>query len=71
MQAPKPETAFRYLSLDPEEFEQGVLDGLNDKLRDKIMASPEYKALTAPPPAPSKPKPTVKDDLDDEIPWTL
>lgn len=42
---PKLVNAPVFLSLDPEEFEQEMFEALNQRTRDKIAASPEYKAL--------------------------
>lgn len=35
-----------YLTLEPEGFSQEVFDGLSDKLKDFIRATPEYRRLT-------------------------
>lgn len=42
---PKLEGHTRYLSLDPEAFDQAVFDSLSPKLRELIMATPEYRDL--------------------------
>lgn len=65
----------RYLSLEPGEFDRSVFDGLSEKIKAMIMESPEYKALSAPPPPPTKREdvadeiPHPVDDLDDDIPF--
>ena len=43
----KPAVTGPLINFDLDEFEPEVLDGLHDKLRDQIKASPEYRALTA------------------------
>lgn len=43
----KPENDFVYFSLYPGEFDQQVFDSLSDKLKEKIMSTPEYKLATA------------------------
>lgn len=42
----KPEVTGPLINFDLDAFEPEVLDGLHDKLRDQIKASPEYRALT-------------------------
>lgn len=42
----KPEVTGPLINFDLDEFEPSVLEGLHDKLRDQIKASPEYRALT-------------------------
>lgn len=42
---PKLEGHTRYLSLDPEAFEPAVFESLSPKLRELIIATPEYEAL--------------------------
>lgn len=42
----KPEITGPLVNFDLDAFEPEVLDGLHDKLREQIKASPEYKALT-------------------------
>lgn len=37
-----------YFSLEPDEFDQKVFDALHEKTREKIMATPEWAALTEP-----------------------
>jgi hypothetical protein len=37
-----------FLSLDRAEFDQSVFDGLSERLKEIISASPEFKALTGP-----------------------
>lgn len=44
-QPPKLEGEPVYLSLDPEDFEPETFDSLSDKLKEIIIASPEYEAL--------------------------
>jgi hypothetical protein len=44
---PKPSTESPLVNFDLDEFEPEVLDGLHDRLKDLIKASPEYRALTA------------------------
>jgi len=43
----KPETDSPLVNFDLDDFQAEVLEGLHDKLRDVIKASPEYRALTA------------------------
>lgn len=43
----KPETSSPLVNFDLDDFEPEVLDGLHDKLKEQIKASPEYRALTA------------------------
>lgn len=43
---PKQVNASVFFSLDPDEFDEKVFDALPDFLKEKIKASPEYKALT-------------------------
>jgi hypothetical protein len=66
MKPPKSKTPQRYLVLDPKEFDREVLDSLPEWLQDKITSSPEYAELSAPPPPP---KPSIHEELDDEIPF--
>jgi hypothetical protein len=42
----KPEITGPLINFDLDAFEPDVLDGLHDKLREQIKASPEYRALT-------------------------
>lgn len=49
MKVGKPEAELRSLFLD-ETYDADVFDSLGDKLKEKIMLSPEYVALSAPKP---------------------
>lgn len=44
---PKPEGSGQTINFDLDDFEPSVLEGLHDRLKEKIKASPEYRALTA------------------------
>lgn len=67
---PKPEPINKqvYFSLEPEFFDNSVLDGLSDKLKDIIKSSPEYIELVSPQQQ-SQTKQSFARDLDDEIPF--
>lgn len=43
----KPEGSGQLVNFDLDDFEPRTLDALHDKLREKIMASPEYKAIAS------------------------
>lgn len=45
----KPANPIVYFSLDPDEFNQAIYDGLSDGLKEIISKSPEYMALKQPP----------------------
>ena len=42
----KPEVVGPLINFDLDDFEPSVLEGLHDKLKEKVKASPEYRALT-------------------------
>lgn len=42
---PKPEVVGPIINFDLDDFQPEVLEGLHDKLREQIKASPEYRAL--------------------------
>jgi hypothetical protein len=69
MKPPKSKTPPRYLLLDREDFDREVLDSLPEWLQDKITSSPEYAEMLKPPPPPLPPKPSVHEELDDEVPF--
>jgi hypothetical protein len=68
MKPPKSKTPLRFLLLDREEFDAEVLDSLPEWLKDKITSSPEYAEVLEPPPPPP-PKPSIDEELDDEVPF--
>jgi len=43
----KPELTGPLVNFDLDDFQSEVLEGLHEKLRDQIKASPEYRAITA------------------------
>jgi len=45
LKAPKLVNAKCYLSLDPQDFAWNVFDGLSDRMKEIIKASPEYKQI--------------------------
>lgn len=48
LSATPPQNPMVYLSLEPDEFDRDVFNGLSDGLRDVIMKSPEYGVLMMP-----------------------
>lgn len=68
MQAPAPINGPVYFTLEREGFDNAVLDGLSDKLKETIKGSPEYKELVdgayKKPASNGDPR-----DLDDDIPF--
>lgn len=70
VQAFTPQNPLVYLSLDPAEFDQAVFDGLGEKTREAIAATPEYAALKNVKNGADKYSDAAhSDDLDDEIPF--
>lgn len=74
MNAPDLENETAFLSLEPDEFDQGVFDNLSDNIKDTIRKSPEYAELTNGSGIPSARSPDdygapPQEDLDDEIPF--
>ena len=75
LEVPSLHNPIRYLSLEPEEFDRSVFEGLSEKIKAIIMESPEYKVLSTPPPPPVRREdvvdeiPHLTDDLDDVIPF--
>jgi hypothetical protein len=43
--APPLTNASTYVSLEPGEFDQAAFDSLSDRMKETVMASPEYKAI--------------------------
>lgn len=67
---PQPHNPLVYLALQGDRFEQTVFDGLTERLRATIAASPEYKALHGEDHQQSKPVEDFSSDtLDDDIPF--
>lgn len=62
--APSPLNPLIYLSLDPERFDTEVFNALSDKMRERIMASPEYAALSSGGKTKAK-----SDEPDDDMPF--
>jgi hypothetical protein len=59
-----------YLTLDPAKFDQAAFDGLGEKTKELIKASPEYAALISARNGQDKYSDNNhSDDLDDEIPF--
>ena len=66
MVKPEPINKPVYFCLEKEFFDNSVLDGLSDKLKDIIKVSPEYLELIG---AGTPEKQTFVRDLDDEVPF--
>lgn len=67
MEKPKAITPPVYFSLEREFFDNAVLDGLSDKLKEIIKGSPEYREIVE-----GVPNPAAKGEpnhLDDEVPF--
>lgn len=79
MQKPSQVNEDVYLSLDPDEFDLAVFNGLSDKMKEMIRKSPEYDAIMNPPvnkgpdfdDVPDFPPPHASgfDDMDDSPPF--
>jgi hypothetical protein len=67
---PKPINEPVYFSLDVDEYSKAAFERLNEKTREKIQRSPEWKELNGiSTGAPAKGGQTLKHELDDEIPF--
>jgi hypothetical protein len=59
----------KFFSLDPDEFDEEVLEGLHEKRQAKIKGTVEYARAIAPPPPPPGKRPSIHDELNDGIPF--
>lgn len=66
VKCPEPKLPLTYLSLDREQFDEKVFEGLATWLKDKITSSPEYAEMLEPPPPP---KPSIHEELNDQVPF--
>ena len=69
-QVPTPQYELVFFSLDGQEFDHRVFDGLSDGIKKIIQRSPEYERLTRQTPAPAAaPRGATFDEMDDDIPF--
>jgi hypothetical protein len=68
MQAPEPVNKAIYFTLEKDGFDNAILDGLSDKLKETIKGSPEYRELVDA--SYKKPSNNIElSALDDDIPF--
>ena len=67
-EVPGTKAAAHLPSLDREQFDEKVFEDLATWLKDKITSSPEYAEMLEPPPPPP-PKPSIHEELNDQIPF--